>query len=377
MPSSPTTVDAPLVLVSGEDDHAVRRRAKEIYQLWCGTAGGFDQEIIDARVANSGEALSQLAKLREALQTFPLFGSSKVIWFQDCNFLGDDRIAKSSAVSEGLQALAEELKTFHWAGVRLLISSGKVDKRKAFYKALDKRGRVEHFAGWSLDDRNWPAAAAAAVRQQLEPAAKKIRSDALEALIAAVGPHPGLLASEVEKLVLFTGERDEIGIDDIEAIVARNKQARAFALGDAFGERNLPKLLRTLDEELWSMRTDSQKTEIGLLYGLITKVRVMILIKEMMTEGWIRVESDYSKFQAQLQRVPADRLPADPKYNPLSLNPYVLFKAIQHAGKYTRDELTAAMTALLECNRRLVSSASDESLVLQQALVGIVAAPSR
>ena len=114
-----------------------------------------DHEIIDASAANSGEALKALARLRESLQTLPFFGSGKAVWFQDCNFLGDDRTATAQAVTETLGELAQELKDFAWTSVRLLISAGKVDKRKVFYKTIDKLGAVESFAGWSVDDRNW------------------------------------------------------------------------------------------------------------------------------------------------------------------------------------------------------------------------------
>ena len=63
----------------------------------------------------------------------------------------------------------------------------------------------------------------------------------------------------------------------------------------------------------------------------------------------------------------------DKKFNPLALNPYVLYKALPQAKKYTQDELVRAMDLLLRCNQRLVSSGLDETLVLQQALVQIVA----
>jgi DNA polymerase III delta subunit len=42
--------------------------------------------------------------------------------------------------------------------------------------------------------------------------------------------------------------------------------------------------------------------------------------------------------------------------------------------RYTQEELVNAMDLLLRCNQRLVSSAADESLVLQQTLVQIVGA---
>jgi DNA polymerase III delta subunit len=160
-------------------------------------------------------------------------------------------------------------------------------------------------------------------------------------------------------------------MEDVAAICTRNKMARAFALGDALGDRDLPKLLKRLDEELWAVKFDSQKSEIGLLYGLISKVRALLLLKEMLREGWIKPDGDYNRFKAQLERVPADKLPADRRFNPLALNPYVLYKALPQVKQYTQAELVRAMDLLLQCNQRLVSSRLDESLVLQQALVQI------
>src|SRR5215472_16276493 len=150
----------PLILVCGEDEFAVKQRAKQIYQEWTEELGGLDHEIIDASVSNSGEALKSIARLRQALQTLPFFGSGKVVWFQNCNFLGDERTASTQAVTETLAELAQELKEFSWSvpcPMRLLVSAGKVDKRKVFYKALDKLGTVESFASWSVDDKDWAA----------------------------------------------------------------------------------------------------------------------------------------------------------------------------------------------------------------------------
>jgi DNA polymerase III delta subunit len=187
-----------------------------------------------------------------------------------------------------------------------------------------------------------------------------------------VGPNARQLDSEIEKLALYAAARSEIELEDVAAICIRNKTARAFALGDALGDRDLPRLLRCLDEELWEVKFDSQKSEIGLLYGLISKVRAMLLLKEMIGEGWIKADGDYSRFKAQLDRVPADQLPEDRRFNPKSVNPYVLFKALPQVRRYTQAELVHAMDLLLMCNQQLVSSGAEEALVLQKALVQIV-----
>jgi DNA polymerase III delta subunit len=211
-----------------------------------------------------------------------------------------------------------------------------------------------------------------AARTAFRRQTKEISEEALAELITRVGPHARQLDSEIEKLGAFTGSRNTIEMADVVAISSRNKTARAFALGDALGDRDLPQLLRRLDEELWETKFDKEKSEIGLLYGLIGKVRALILLKEMLQEGWVKPTNDYNNFKSQLSRVPADKFPADKKFNPLALNPYVLYKALSQVKKYTTSELVRAMELLLRCNQRLVSSGLDEAIVLQHTLVQIV-----
>lgn len=73
-------VDAPVALICGDDDFAVKQCAKELFKKWSSQLGGEDHEIIEAMVGNSGEALKVIGRLREALQTLPFFGGGKVVW---------------------------------------------------------------------------------------------------------------------------------------------------------------------------------------------------------------------------------------------------------------------------------------------------------
>ena len=228
---------APVFLVHGDDDYAVKQRARQLFQQWSEELGGRDHEIIDAQVSNTGDALKALGKLREGLQTLPFFGGGKVIWLQSCNFLGMDRTSQASAVTETVGEIAQELKEFQWQNVRLLISASEVDKRRAFYKTIEKLGTIESFLAWSLDDKDWAGQAEMATRKELRARKKDISEEALAELVQAVGPHRQQLANEIEKLCLYVGERPAITEADINAIVSRNKQARAFALAEALGDR--------------------------------------------------------------------------------------------------------------------------------------------
>ena len=73
-------------------------------------------------------------------------------------------------------------------------------------------------------------------RDVMRALGKTLSAEALASLVSHVGPNLHQLHNEVEKLALYVGERPAIAPEDIEAVVTRNKLARAFALGDALGE---------------------------------------------------------------------------------------------------------------------------------------------
>lgn len=373
MAKAPAT-SAPLLLVCGDDEFTVKQRAKALYEQWCAELGGMDHEIVDAAAANSGDALNKLGKLREALNTLPFFGGAKAVWFKDCTFLGEDRTSASAAVTEELGRVAEELKAFRWDGVRLLISAAKPDKRRSFYKTVEKLGSVEAFNALSADDKDWAGKAETEALRNFRAAGKDIADDALGELVTRVGPNLRSLANEVEKLIVYAGERSEVTLADVQTLTTRQKLAQAYALGEALGERDLAKLLRVLDQELWEIRAgvDKKKSEIGLLYGLISKVRALLMLKELRHQGFLKPARDYNSFKAQLERLDPSALPADKRFNPLAAHPFVLFQAMRQTDNYELPELIRAMDSLLEANVKLVSSGLDEAMVLQQTLVEIV-----
>ena len=370
MPASKTKLPTePFCLVFGDEDFLVRDRASQVYEGWCTEAGGEDHQIIDGTVRNAAEALEALAKLNEAVQTLPFFGGAKVVWLRGANFLGDERTASSRDVTDRLNGLAKGWETFDWQGVRVLISCCKIDKRKAFFKSVKKIAAVEDL---SITDKDRGSRAALIVRQRLAELGKKISPHVADELILLAGSDLQQLHTEADKLAAYVGEREEVIRQDVHEIATRTRQAQGFALADALGERNLPKLLRVLDEELWEVKLDSKKSPIALLYGLISKVRTMIFLRELLRLKWIRAGGGYPQFKSQLEAIPDDRLPGDRKFNPKAMHPYMLFNALGHARQYSEAELKKSMDILLRCNRQLVSSSTDDTLLLQQAVVQIV-----
>jgi len=86
----------------------------------------------------------------------------------------------------------------------------------------------------------------------------------------------------------------------------------------------------------------------------------------------LKPASNYASFKPQLDRIPAEVFPEDRKFNPLATHPYMLFNSLAHAQKYSSEELVRAMGLLLDCNLAMISSGTDDALLLQQTVVGIV-----
>src|SRR5260370_40964866 len=85
--------------VVGSDEGEVKRVAAELAaNLTPADAGDFGLEVIDGAADNAEQAAARIRSAIEALQTLPFFGTTKVVWLKNANFLGDDPKARSTAV---------------------------------------------------------------------------------------------------------------------------------------------------------------------------------------------------------------------------------------------------------------------------------------
>jgi len=65
---------------------------------------------------------------------------------------------------------------------------------------------------------------------------KTMKLPAAEMLVELVGPTMGLLASELEKLSVFVGERGTIEVKDVDKLVGRSREANIWRVLDAIGD---------------------------------------------------------------------------------------------------------------------------------------------
>src|SRR5207245_3024012 len=150
------TPSANIHAVVGSDEAEVKRVAAELAgNLTPPGTGEFGLDVIDGVADNADQAAGRIRSAIEALQTLPFFGSTKVVWLKNANFLGDDAKARSIGVQSALEELSALIDSGVGAGVTFLISATEVDKRRSFYRTLVKRAELQVFdrldsarAGW-------------------------------------------------------------------------------------------------------------------------------------------------------------------------------------------------------------------------------------
>ena len=364
---------ASLVLIYGDDDFEVRSQCGEVLERWRRELPNVDPDFVDGSASTVREMAGSIAALTAALDNLSLFGDGTLVWFRNCNFLGSDgRVAQSRSTGDALDGLLDVLKRCEWGSTRLLLSCNGIDKRKRFYKWMQKSGSVLACESLAAQGERGEGIAIRMVQQHVKEAGKTMQPNVAEQLVRWVGLDRRALVSECEKAILHSGSGGEVSESDVDATVVKTRQAKAFAFADAVADRNLRTSLLRLDEELWSMRTDRQKSEIGLLYGLISKFRNMLLVKDLVIQGKLRVERSFASFRSQLSSVNKAGFPSDRRFNPLSQNPYVIFRVVSQVGNYRQSELVNSLSALMECNTQLVSVGDDPGSLLRECVINII-----
>jgi len=198
------------------------------------------------------------------------------------------------------------------------------------------------------DAMRWVAATA------LEQATK-IDPDAVRELVDSLGSDMMLIASELEKLLLYSYGRGRITLGDVETMVLSAKQRSLYELTDAISAKDRPRALALLHGLLNSSEA-GEEAAIGHLYMLARTFRQMLVILEK------NVRDSRAIWQALWQGF---RMP-----------PFAADDLIRQARRYkNRRELTRALRLIARADLELRSSPPDKRLVLERLIYDLASEP--
>jgi len=126
----------------------------------------------------------------------------------------------------------------------LILVAAQLDRRRKLYTTVRRVGEILEFPRLTM--RQLPGW----ITERVHREGRRIDPDAVEALVALVGPGLRQLSLELEKLFAYVESLERITRRDVEAAVSRLSESTIFALVDAIGERRAGEALRALGDIL-------------------------------------------------------------------------------------------------------------------------------
>jgi DNA polymerase-3 subunit delta len=279
-------------------------------------------EQLSAEVASGADAVAAC----NALGLFGGTGGGRLVIVE-----GVDRWRKAD-----VDAVAEYLGNPVEGAVLTLVVDGAL-RGSALSDLSAKHGQVLHYdVPKSNNLHKWAHA-------ELKRLGVSADVEAARALVELVGDDTVALAGEIEKLAAWAGG-EPVGRTDVEQLATPGREAAAWALTDAWGQRDLPALLEACELAL------ERKEPFLLAVGLASHV------------GRVRAGQALAEEGLGTREI-AGRL---------KMKEFPARKALQHAERYSRGELDAALVRLAELDAAIKgASRLSAELELLRALIDV------
>ena len=210
------------------------------------------------------------------------------------------------------------------------------------YAAMIELGRVEEG-----DAVRW-------IQEYCSTREVKIDPDAARELVDSLGSNMMMISNDLEKLILYVGDKKRITLDDVETMVLAAKQRSLYELTDAISARERTRALEMLDAILST--GEGEEAAIGHLYMLAKTFRQMLVILQ-------RNVRDQRMLWAALWQ--GFRVP-----------PFAADDIIRQARRYkSKRELTRAIRLVAKADLALRSNPPSKRLVLEKMVLDLTAEP--
>ena len=358
--------------VVGSDEGLVREKALLLYnELTGGVDDGFTHETIDGIADNSESAHEICSTTIQALLTIPMFGGDKVVWLRNANFLADNVTGRSQRTEAGVESLRATLERGIPDGVKFLLTAQGVDKRRSFWKFIEKAADVQVHDRIDTSRDDWQDQVARLVTSRAKELGLRFHPDALALFVMLAGEQSQQIGNELEKLDLYLGpERREVTEEDVRVLVPLSRAAVVFEIGKAIQLGNAARAIQLIDQQL-----EADESAIGIMRASIIGVVRNLFMAKLIIEKFKIPTGNYSAFSGGLNRLAeADRAWLPQKKDGTGVNVFPIFLAADNAKNFELAGLQHVLEATLKADQALVTTGLDHRLILHRLIVEIASA---
>jgi DNA polymerase-3 subunit delta len=339
----------PAYLLSGEEFWVREALGKLLDALIPDSDRALNLEIFDGASAGWEKAIL-------GLTTFGLFPSPKVVVIE--------RMPTADQKERGIEAALLKLLERGLPSPHVMVlTSEKWDPRRPLYKKIVQVGRALQFE--AERDRSGQIQKSTADRvlsQALAQAQKRIEPSARELVLRRAGRALRPFAGEIEKLLLYVGEREVITVADVKDSFADLAEAWIFDLTEKVGDRSAEDSLRILQDLL-----NRGEHPLRLLATLGSELRTLLRARALIDgelETFWKAGMGYPAFKSTIW----EKFPDCPKLFH-GTHPYRAFLSMTRADSFSLDRLRRGFSLLHETDLALKTSSGDPERLIESLLI--------
>lgn len=267
----------------------------------------------------------------EEAMTLPFFSNKKVVLVQNAYIFTGEKVAKEQQLN--VDSVIEFIEKYnHQTLIIFQVNASKLDERKKLVKTLKKHAKIKKVEQMSEQEiKQW-------IHTYLNENYKEIKQDALDEFLTLTGIHHQMIVQELEKLLLYIGERPHINIEDIKTIVNRSLEQNVFLLTEYIQNGNKSKAIQLMKDLI-----QLKEEPIKLLALITSNYRLYYQSLILNQKGY--TEQQISKT--------------------VGVHPYRVKLALRQARNYPLESLLNTINACAETDYQLKSSYLDKTLILE------------
>lgn len=274
--------------------------------------------------------------IEEAL-TMPFISEKKAIVVKNAFIFTGEKVSKD--IQPNNEQVNEFLEKYDGENFIIFeVYQNKLDERKKITKTLKKTSKLAKVEQMSEQEiKNW-------IKNKLHENFKDIKQDALDLFIELTGINFNIVSQELEKIILFLGERPTINKKDVEEIINRSLEQNVFLL--------------------------TEYIQKGEKYKAIQLIKDLIVMKEEPIKLLALITSNYRLYY-QCKILSRKGYSGQQIAKTINVHPYRVKLALNQVKHYQLTHLLNIIDQCAETDYKLKSSYMDKQLILELFILSL------
>lgn len=284
---------------------------------------GLNKTVIDGKV--------DIQKIYEACETLPAFLERKLVLVKNSGLFKPKKDSAKKGTKDEFLEYLQTLPPYNC----LIFYEESIDKRIKLVDAIKKNGLIVEFPHQKQNDIvKWAC-------KIFKSHKKQIDTEAVSFLIETSEPGMTEILNEINKLLLFAGEKSTIEIDDIKKVCTKSVKSRIFDLTDAIAEKNINLALKLLNDMVILKEPMSK-----ILFMIARQLRQILEMKLLILEG----------------------LGAKEASSHMGITPYIGNKILKQTKIFTVDALKEAVQEALDLDLSIKTGKINDRIAAEMLI---------